>query len=114
MKNKIITANNLEDIIKSIGEVSLEHYTAEKNEIEKAFYLGMLNVTVALSTIHNKMGGISFDYATVKDEIDTILQKKKEQKEPEVLDNQISMQDYLPELFEKLDKLIKKLDKKKE
>lgn len=114
MTNKMITANNLEDIIKSIGEVSLTHYTTEENEIEKAFYLGMLNVTVALSTIDNKFGSISFDYASVKDEIDTILQKKKEQKEPEVIENQISMEDYIPELFEKLDKLIKKLDKKKE
>lgn len=118
MKNQLIRANNIQEIVEAIGQVSLNHYRSETNKTEKAFYLGMLNVAIALGTIdeETKVGGIGFDYKTVKEEMDSYIascEEKRAEKAP-VVDNQISMQDYLPELFAKLDKLIKKIDKDEE
>lgn len=105
-------ARNLEDVLDQIGAVAYEQlrkggYTPE----EEAFYIGHINVVLAILDAKNKEIEISLDYDDVKASF--IKRASKAQHKPkEILKNQISIEDLFPGILDLIDKRIAQAKKK--
>lgn len=105
-------ARNLEDVLDQIGATAYEQLQkGDYTDEEEAFYIGIINVVLAVLDSEDKMIKINFNYDEVKEEFRARASKAKHTKQ-EILKNQISIEDLFPGLLDVIDKRIAEAKKK--
>lgn len=104
------------DALNTLGKAALKEYRRSKEDIKKAFYMGMLNVCAGFCSAEEfnddeYCATVSLDFDEVKEALENALQKVTEPEKSKEKVEQPTLDKLYPEIFEEIDKRFDKIEK---
>jgi hypothetical protein len=104
------------DALDTLGKAALREYRKSKDDVKKAFYMGMLNVCAGFCSADELTDDaycatISLDFDEVKEDLEKALQKVEKPAKSEEKVEQPTLDKLYPEIFEEFDKRLDKIEK---
>lgn len=100
----------------TLGKEAFEHLQNTEDPVQKAFYLGIMNVCgsfcEAEEVSENEFcATISLDYDDVKAGFEKAMQNMNTSKKPKETSEQLTLEQLFPKVFEEFDKRLEKMEK---